>query len=188
VTTLTVPRRMTTEEMLALPKNGVERDLIRGVMREKPMTRRGRRHSRATVNLAHFLRAWLATMPEPRGEILAGEQGFCIRKNPDTTVGIDVAYIGPQTAARVPDDVFLIDELPILAAEILSPSDTQEDILDKVEEYLTAGIPLVWVLEPKYRTVTVYQPHQPPRMFNSTEELCGDPHLPGFRVRVADLF
>jgi len=179
---------MTTEELLALPENGTEFELIRGVLRDRSMTRRGRRHTRATGRLALFLGQWLMRLPEPRGEILLGEAGFRIRRDPDTTVGIDIAYIGPRTAIRVPDDVFLIDDLPILAAEILSPSDTQEEIVAKVEDYLAAGIPLVWILETAFKTVTVYQPGQAPRMFNSSEELCGDPHLPGFRARVADLF
>src|SRR5206468_3660091 len=113
---------------------------------------------------------WLRTQPEPRGEILVGEAGFRIRKDPDTTVGIDIAYIGPQTTLTVPDDVFVIDALPILAVEILSPSDTQEDITDKVADYLAAGIPLVWVLEPVFRTVCVYQPGKEPELITSSQE------------------
>jgi Uma2 family endonuclease len=185
---VSVPRLMTTEEFLALPEDGVDRDLIRGQLREHHTTLRGFRHTRATGKLAAFLVHWLDTQPEPRGEILVGGMGFRIRRNPDTTVGIDIAYVGPQTCARTPDDVFLFDELPILAAEILSPSDTQEAVFAKVEEYLDAGVPLVWILEPIFKTVTVYQPGHGPVMFNKTEELTGDPHLPGFRVLVADLF
>ncbi len=39
-------RPMTTEELLALPEDGLDRELIRGQLREKPMTRRNRWHSR----------------------------------------------------------------------------------------------------------------------------------------------
>jgi Uma2 family endonuclease len=188
MSTVSLPGRMTTEDFLALPEDGVDRDLIRGELREYAMTRRGRRHTRAAAKLVVVLSLWLETQPHPRGEILVGEAGFRIRRNPDTTVGIDVAYVGPEASAQTPDDVFVYDDLPVLAAEILSPSDTQAKILDKVEEYLEAGVPLVWILEPVFKTVTVYQPGRGPILFNSPDELTGDPHLPGFRARVAELF
>jgi Uma2 family endonuclease len=57
-----------------------------------------------------------------------------------------------------------------------------------VGEYLHANIPLVWVVEPVFRTVTVYQPGKEPVLFNSQQELDGNPHLPGLRVAVARLF
>jgi Uma2 family endonuclease len=179
---------MTTDELLALGEDGVERDLIRGQLRERPLTRRNRRHTRSSAKMAQCLSNWLDQQPEPRGEILVGEAGFRIRKDPDTTVGIDIAYIAPQTKLEVPDDAFIIDALPILAVEILSPSDKQEDILDKVSDYLEAGIPLVWVLEPVFRTVCVYRPGREPELFNSSQHLNADPDLAGFRVSVADLF
>ena len=50
---------MTTEEMLALPQNGVERWLIRGELREVPMTVRNRRHSRLMARIAYLLESWL---------------------------------------------------------------------------------------------------------------------------------
>lgn len=186
------PKLMTTEELLALPDDGVERWLIRGQLREagkeKGMTRRNRRHSRGMGKLAYFLEDWRLQQPEPRGEVLVGDAAFRLSQNPDITVGIDLAYIPPQLVAMLPEDVYLIDGLPILAVEILSPSDDQDDILEKVRAYLTAGIPLVWVLEPVFHTVTVYRPGAEPDMFNSLQELSGDPHLPGFRVRVAEFF
>lgn len=192
MSTLAPPKLMTTEELLALPDDGVERWLIRGQLREAKrengMTRRNRRHSRGMGKLAYFLEDWRLRQPEPRGEVLVGDAAFRLSQNPDVTVGIDLAYIPPQLVATLPEDVYLIDGLPLLAAEILSPSDDQDDILEKVAAYLDAGVPLVWALEPVFRTVTVYRPGVPPEMFNELHELSGDPHLPGFLVRVADFF
>lgn len=182
------PVIMNTEELLALPANGMERELIRGELKERPMTRRSRRHSRTEGKLAYFLGHWLYQQPEPRGEILDGEAGFRLRRNPDTTVGIDIAYISADLSARTPETARLVDGVPVLAVEILSPTDEQEDILDKVREYLDAGVALVWIVEPVFRTVMVYQPGAEPVSFNTTQELSGEPHLPGFRVKVADLF
>jgi Uma2 family endonuclease len=182
------PRLMTTEEFLALPENGVERQLIRGRVKEKPLTRRNRRHSKVEANVAGLLWDWLKRQPEPRGEVLCGEAGFRLSRNPDTTVGIDVAYISPQMSQANPPDVALIDGPPVLAVEILSPSDTHEDISDKVAEYLSKGVQLVWVIDPVFRTVMVYQPNMEPKSFSASQHLDGGPDLQGFRVAVSELF
>src|SRR5258707_5907421 len=184
MTTLAQSPLMTTEQLLAFPEDGIDRELIGGRLLEKPMTRRNRRHSRTESNVTRLLGQWLTTRPEPRGEVLSGEAGFRIRRDPDTTVGIDVAYITAETARANPDDAFLIEGVPELAVEILSPSDTHEAISLKVQSYLDADVPLIWVVDPIFRTVTVYNIDAEPVLFNATQELDGGPRLPGFRVAV----
>lgn len=184
----TLSTAMTTEEMLALPSNGVERWLIRGQLREKPMTVRNRWHSRIMARVAYFLGAWLEQQPEPRGAILCGEAGCRLRRDPDTTVGIDVVYISAELAAREAEETSLIDGVPVLVVEILSPSDTQQQVDEKIDGYLQAGVALVWVIDPHDRTATIYRPGQEPELANVRQELSGDPHLPGFHVAVAQLF
>lgn len=179
---------MTAEEMLALPDNGMDRDLIEGQLRERPMTRRNRRHASVTAKVARRLDEWLDANPDPRGEILAGEAGFRLRRAPDTTVGIDVAYISAELAQRTPRDVFLIDGAPVLVVEILSPSDTHEELVDKIELYLETGVQVVWIVDPDLRTVTVYRPDAKPVLYNESQELSGDPDLPGLRMKIAELF
>lgn len=179
---------MTTEELLDLPEDGVDRELIRGVLRERPMTRRNPRHAGTEARIATLLSNWVMRQPSPRGRVYSGEVGVRLRRNPDTTVGIDVAYFSADAVAANAAAVSLLEGPPVVAVEILSPSDVQEDVLDKVAEYLDAGVKLVWVVEPRFRTVTVYQRGADPVMFNATQELDGGPHLPGFRVAVAELF
>jgi len=179
---------MATEELLAMPEDGVARWLIRGQLREQPMTVRNRWHSRIVVRVAKFLDNWLDAQTEPRGSVLAGEAGCRLRRNPDTTVGIDVVYFSPEVASRQSDDTTLVEGVPVLVVEVLSPSDTQEHIDEKIDEYLAAGVALVWIIDPHDRTVLVYRPGLPPDMANVNQELSGDPHLPGFRVPVSLLF
>lgn len=187
-TTTLPPRLMTTAELEALPENGVERWLINGELREVPMTYRNRWHSRAVARLLHLLGEWLDAQPEPRGAVLGGEAGVRIRRNPDTTVGIDAIYISPELAAQEPEDTRLIDGVPVLAVEVLSPSETEENINEKIDGYLESGVALVWIVDPHHQTVTIYRPGHPPTMVNNTQELSGEPHLPGFRVPVSRLF
>src|ERR687890_471834 len=116
------PELMTTEQLLALPDDGKERWLIRGELREKEMTRRNRGHSRAEGKIAYLLHKWMDTLSGPRGEVLVGEAGVRLRRNPDTTVGVDVAYVSPQTADADPHENRFLEGIPVLVVEILSAS------------------------------------------------------------------
>ena len=191
----TEPRLMTTEELLALPDDGVERWLIRGQLREKkpqpgekPMTIRNRTHSSIMARVTQFLNNWCDRQPEPRGRVLCGEAGVRLRRDPETTVGIDVVYVSAEVMAGQSDETTLIDGIPVLAVEILSPSNTVEEIDEKLDSYRAAGVPLVWVIDPHDRTVAIYRPGSAPEFVNEHQELSGEPHLPGFRVPVAQLF
>jgi Uma2 family endonuclease len=189
------PRLMTTEEFLALPDDGVERWLIRGQLREKkprpgekPMTVRNRTHSSIMALVTMYLGIWVNQQAGPRGRVLCGEAGVRLRHDPETIVGVDVVYVSAEVMARQADDTTLLDGVPVLAVEILSPNDTMEDINEKIDDYLAAGVPLVWVIDPHHRTVEIYRPGAEPEMVNVRQELSGEPHLPGFRVPVAQLF
>ena len=188
MSTTAPPALMTLEELLALPEDGMERDLIDGQLRERPMTRRNRWHSRSTIRLGSLLDQWLIRQPAPRGQIVGGEAGFRLHRNPDTGVGIDIAYVSAEVVAQTPESAAYFEGPPVLAVEILSPSDSQEAIDEKVDVYLKAGVRLVWIVHPRQRTVLVYRPDAEPALFNRSQELSGEPHLPGFRVAVARIF
>jgi Uma2 family endonuclease len=179
---------MTAEELLALPEDGVDRWLIRGQLREKPMTRRNRFHAKLEARIAQLLGEWLDAQPVPRGEVLSGEAGVTLRRNPDTSVGIDVVYISAQVAGAQSDQSSMIEGVPTLAVEVLSPSDSEEEINEKIMDYLSSGVALVWVVDPHFQTITVYEPARPPVLYNIQQTLSADPHLPGFRVPLARIF
>lgn len=180
---------MTTEELLALPDDPeVERSLLFGKLVERPMTRRNFSHSRTEAQVAYLLKNWLEQQPAPRGMVLSGEAGFRLRRNPDSSVGIDVAYISAERLAATPKNAFLVEGAPVLAVEILSPSDRNEDVLEKVQAYLDAGVKLIWQVEPTFGTIMVYRPDAEPEGFNVHGSLDGGPHLPGFRVAVSEIF
>ena len=98
-----------------------------------------------------------------------------------------MAYISPEHAARTPRPSRFVDGPPVLAVEILSPSDQHEDIAEKVRLYLDSGVFLVWVVDTEFGTVTVHRPDASPSC--STPRRKSTPtHLPGFRVPVARFF
>ncbi len=182
------PSLMTTAEFMVLPEDGMERELIRGQLRERPMTKRNRFHASAVTRIARFLDEWIDQQPEPRGVVYTGEIGVILRHDPDTTVGIDVAYFTADVVSRQTEATTLIDGPPLLAVEVLSPSDRNEDVREKVLEYLAAGVAVVWIVDPYFRTVQVHRPGAVPEMFNTEHSLTGGTALPGLDIAVIDIF
>ncbi len=132
--------------------------------------------------------SWRDQNPGVGGRVVSGEVGFRLRRNPDTAVGIDVAYVSPEVVANTPRQARLFEGPPVLAVEILSPSDSHGRVAEKVRAYLETGVALVWLVDPEFRTVIVYRPDAEPELFNVLQEISGGAHLPGFRVAVAKLF
>lgn len=188
-TVSTVLASMTAEQFLDLPiDEGVERELIRGELRERPMTYRNRWHARTEANIVGQLKLWSAQNPECRGVAYSGEVGVILRRDPDTTVGVDVAYFSSDVADRQTAETTLLEGTPLLAVEILSPPDKLDGIREKVEEYLGADVRLVWIVDPHFQTVVVHQREVKPELFNTDQEISGDPCLPGFRVPLTAFF
>jgi Uma2 family endonuclease len=182
-----LPKPITAEDLADRPDDGVERDLIRGELRERPMTRRNPDHSEVMITIGTLLRNWVLAQGAPRGKVSGGEVGFRLRRVPETFVGIDVAYVSPEMAAARDRKLKFYDGPPVLAVEIYSPSDQIEDIEDKLSISLEVGT-VVWLVHPYHKTVTVHQPGKPVKALDADSELSADPYLPGFRVRVAEFF
>lgn len=102
----------------------------------------------------------------------------------DTVRGVDVAYY------KEDDDNFnqFMRKAPDVAVEVLSPGNEAIDIDDKVAEYLAMGVPLVWIVNPKLRTVTAYYPGNQLHRYGSDDILEAGDVLPGFAVPVKALF
>jgi len=109
---------MTAEELLALPDDEIERELIRGELREYPMTTRGTPHCLATHNLDFLLGTWLRQQPRPRGRVYAGDIRVRVRRNPDTFVGVDLVYISAELAAQTAKNTKFIETIAGLPGQI----------------------------------------------------------------------
>jgi Uma2 family endonuclease len=185
----TVARLMTEGEFLALPEDdGTHRELIRGGLRERPSTFRGFAQAILLGTVGYQLRSWVKCQTEPRGCVVGAEALIRLRANPPTLVGVDVAYIAAESKPAGSRKAKYMDGPPVLVVEVLSPTDEYEDFTDKIAEYLDAGVPIVWVVDPSFSTVTVYRPDAKPQLFNADQEITAEPHLPGLRFAVAELF
>jgi Uma2 family endonuclease len=77
---------------------------------------------------------------------------------------------------------------PDLAVEVISPNDLDYETDQKVDDYLEAGVRLVWVINPESRTVLIYRANGSINGLREPDELTGEDVLPGFRCRVGEIF
>lgn len=179
----TTAKRFTAEELLALPDDGVRRELISGEV--KMMTPAGHTHGEIAMEIALALGNYVKS--ERLGKVYAAETGFKLESDPDMVRAPDVAFI---STARLPAPDFAgyPEMAPDLAVEVLSPSDAFVEVEEKARCWLEHGSREVWVIDPQNRRVLVYRPDGAIRDLSPEDTLEGGELLPGFRLRVEDIF
>jgi len=137
--------------------------------------------------LLYFLNAW--AVPRRLGlattEVLFRLRPGAPQRRPDLSF---VAFDRWPYSAPPADDPPAFDAVPNLAVEVVSPTNSAADIEAKVEEYLQAGVELVWVVFPVPQRIHVYDSPTQARILRANDELDGGQVLPGFRLKIADLF
>ena len=78
--------------------------------------------------------------------------------------------------------------MPDLVAEIVSPNDTAEQLMRKVDQFIAAGCQCVWVIYPAERKVHAYEPNDQVRVLGVGKNLEGPKVLAGFSLPVIELF
>jgi Uma2 family endonuclease len=77
---------------------------------------------------------------------------------------------------------------PDLAVEVVSPNDLAEEVETKIQEYLNAGVRLVWVVYPESRIVHIFRQDGTLAAVRADGELDGEDVIPGFRCPVSSIF
>ena len=80
------------------------------------------------------------------------------------------------------------DLVPDLAVEVPSAGNTEREIARKRREYFEAGVKLVWLVDAKSRTVSVYESAEECSVLTEQMTLNGDDVLPGFKLSVREIF
>ncbi len=76
---------------------------------------------------------------------------------------------------------------PDLAVEVVAPDDLAYEVETKINDYLLAGVRLIWVINPVGRSVLIYHQDGTFARQMETDELDGEDVLPGFRCSIASL-
>lgn len=186
--TVTEPQPRTTitaEEFLAMDLGEGAHELVRGAIVSMPPAME--LHGRTCFKIGFHLEIY--GHRTGFGYVLTNDTAVVTERGPDTVRGADVLFF---SRARRPESELKSRPSPVppdLVVEVLSPSNRTAEILNKVREYLDAGVLMVWVVHPERRTVAIYRPDDPmPTMYRDTDVIEDLPELPGLRCAVADFF
>ena len=178
-----LPGTATERDMLDLQaRDGHLYELVEYVLVEKAM---GFRESCLAAALITIL--WNFVRPRNLG-LVAGEGGM-IRLAPGLVRIPDVAFVSWE---RLPDRRMPTEPVPglvpDLAVEVLSASNTSGEMDRKRREYFTAGVRLVWFVDPDTRTVSVFTEPEQCIVLSEEQTLEGEPVLPTFTLPLHQLF
>lgn len=117
------------------------------------------------------------------------ETMFLLKRNPVLQRKPDIAFVSKGRRPRGPIPRQAAWEVaPDLAVEVVSPTNLADEVDAKVVEYFEAGVRLVWVLFPETRRMYIYESLERMRAIGVNDQLDGGDVLPGFSVRLGDLF
>jgi len=100
----------------------------------------------------------------------------------------DVAFLRSEIAARIDKSKSILDCVPDLVIEIVSPNDTAEQLMHCVNQFLAAGCQCVWIVYPAEKKVHAYGPNDDVPIFNESKTLEAPAVLPGFALSVSRIF
>ncbi|SFH54973.1 Uma2 family endonuclease [Planctomicrobium piriforme] len=176
------PRNMTPEDFLLLPNRDAY-ELVNGELVELKMSEDS---SWIAGEIFFYLRAALAKRRSgwifPEGTMFR-----CFPADPNRVRRADASFIRNEHRPHGPESIGYTSVVPDLVVEVVSPGDGAYDVNEKVEDWLEAGVAVLWLVMPRDRTVTVYKAGQKPQLLTSSEEITLN-LIPDFRCQVADFF
>lgn len=175
---------MTAEEFAQLPEptDGSQQELVKGEV--QTMRPPGFRHGVCCLKVGRKLGNHADETDA--GIVTSNDSGFVCERDPDTVYGPDIGFWKKDRVSELPKGYIEIP--PDLAVEVVYPSDIQSKILERVIDFLKAGVSLVWIVDPELRVVTVYRSLDQARILEANATLSGEDVLPDFSCKVAELF
>lgn len=177
------PGKATKKDLVRLlERQKVLCELVDGTLVEKPV---GQIESVLASWLGHCLWAYLTT--KDLGRVYSPDGPFQLK--PRLIRLPDVAFVShdriPQGESRHKS---VATWVPNLAVEILSKGNSKKEIQRKLEEYFEAGVMVVWIVDPRKRTVSVYSDISSSVTLQENETLEGGTILPGFKMSIREWF
>jgi Uma2 family endonuclease len=157
-------------------------ELVEGTLVEKPM---GYEESEIAGLLITSLNLFVRP---PKLGIVTGESG-AMRFFPGLVRIPDVAFASwDRFPGRKRPKTSIPQLVPDLAVEVLSKSNTKAEMARMLREYFQAGVRLVWLVDPRKRTVRVHTAVDRSVLLEEGQALDGGAVLPGFVLPLAELF
>lgn len=177
-------RTMTADELLAMPDDGIRRELVAGELRE--MTPAGWQHGRIAGNIASELGPYVRK--HQLGAMATAEASYRLSADPDTVRVPDVSFVRRERIEEVGDTTGYWPGAPDLAVEVISPNDRYSEVRAKVDGYLASGTRMVILVDPQNREVSVFRPSGNRIELTENDVLDGGDVVPGWKLPVRDVF
>lgn len=176
--------QVTAEDLARMSDDECRYDLIRGeIIRVAPA---GFEHGDIALAIGAELRTF--AKQQQLGRVVGAETGFILARDPDVVLAPDAAFVRSDRLPPEGEREGFLPLAPDLAVEVVSPSDNESHVNDKVMEYLDAGVQLIWIVYPRRHTVTVYTTDRRGRILTDDETLDGGDVLPGLQIPLTDIF
>ncbi len=177
---------MTGDELLAYNAGGQRTELLRGRLVVREPT--GGAHAGVLFELSMAIGVYLRTPNAAVGRVLVGDPGVWLARDPDTVRAPDLAFVSRDRLVdeEVPHGFLTV--IPDLAVEIRSPTDRTGALLQKVGQWLDAGVAMVWVIDPVRRNAQCYAADGTIALVGEHDAIDGGAVLPGLRIPLASLW
>ena len=173
--------RLTFEEFQKLPeREGTIYELDEGelLMEPSPALRHNLIRQRIAMKLIQFVES-------AKLGVVAEEMDFRLAR--DTVRNPDVAFITSEHLKKIDLDRSPVEGPPAFAVEVISPTNSAQDMAKKTQQYLNAGCRLVWIVYPSLRMVEIRSPSGT-RQVREPELLEAGDLLPGFSLSLTYIF
>lgn len=180
----TVEKPISVDDFYEIAFEGFRGELVEGELRETMPTSilHGIIAGRIAIILGFFV------LQNKLGEVLTAETGFRLFTDKKTVRVPDISFLSNEKLAGIKNVNKFYEGTPDLAIEVISLSETYSDVQSKLEDYLSAGVKMVWIIRPENKTVTSYRALSDFKTLRENEELNGEDVLPNFKCKLADIF
>lgn len=176
-------REYTLADLDAFPDDGVKREIRQGALIEH-MNPPQMPHSVVRRRLGGALGDYADNLPN--GDYVGTEAGVILPGEKLTLYSADVCYASIGRVIEYEATKYIV--LPELAVEVVSEYDRQKEVVQKKDDYLQAGVMVVWVVYPDSKTVVIFKRDHDPVPVGMDGILEDQGLLPGFRYSVRKLF
>ena len=173
--------KLTLEDFLALPDGDVYYELVDGLAVPKMSPKFF--HSSLQGALCRLIRVWCKGLGRvlPEWAILLKRQGKDWAPVPDLT------YISYERLPKSWRRNEACPAIPELVIEIISPDQSMKEFEEKAKDYLAAGIPRVWVVDPEAILIRSFFPDGSSQVYTDHMPIV-DELLPGLELTTRRIF
>lgn len=186
----TNPKRFTADDLwdMPVPDHLLGYELVDGELVE--VSPPALPHARIAATICRLIGSYIEDHRLGGEVYVEGGYVLGLARDPERMRGPDVSYVSEARLQRYggePEHGWA-RFVPDLAIEIDSPGRRPRIEKQRIQDWLDAGVRLLWVVHTKTRTATVCHPEGSARVLQEDEAFDGEDVLPGFTLPLSKLF